>query len=317
MTFDTQRLHGIIPPLVTPFDRAGELNLKGANQLVKYLLEAGVHGIFIGGTTGEAATLTVEELAKLTEVTVEAVAGRVPVLVGVTAASTRSTLQRVKAIVKYGPDAVVAHIPFYYPHTQNEIYFFYKELAASSPLPVMLYNIPQTTKIALAVDTILRLAVEEPNIIGYKDSSNNLTDFRQLVLALQTTRPDFRVFLGTDLLQDTAIAMGACGTIPSLGNLFPEPLVQAYQAARQGNWSEASRYVAIIAALTGLYAAGKESAIGNCIASLKYGLTLKGVEAGPPRSPLQPLDAAGEQLVGQMLTQTKMDRKQYNEKWQV
>lgn len=303
MTFDAQRLHGIIPPLVTPFDRAGELNLRGAGQLANYLLEAGVQGIFIGGTTGEAATLTVEELARLTEVTVEAVGGRVPVLVGVTATSTRSTLQRVKAITRYGPDAVVAHIPYYYPHTQNEIYFFYKELAKGSPLPVMLYNIPQTTKIPLAVETILRLAAEEPNIIGYKDSSNNLTDFRQLVIALQTIRPDFRVFLGTDILQDTAIQMGACGTIPSLGNLFPEPLVQAYQAARKGDWPEAGRWVEIISKLTGIYAAGKESAIGNGIASLKYGLTIKGVEAGQPRPPLKPLDADGEELVDKMVAQ--------------
>ncbi len=305
MTFDIERLEGVIPPLVTPFDDEGQLHPKGISQLVNYVIEGGVQAIFMAGTTGEAALLTNDEIAALTETTVEAARGRVPVLVGIAGPSTQATLERAKAAINHGADVLVAHIPYYFPPTQNELIAYFKTLASFSKIPVLLYSIPQTVKVPLSNPTVLKLAAEEPNIVGIKDSSGNIEDFRRLVDKMQEVRPEFRMLLGSDTLLDAAILIGAHGTVPGTGNLFPEPLVKAFHAAKAGDWAEAARYNAEAVKLTRLYNIASESLFSSIVACLKYGLSLKGIEAGKPRPPLVPLTTEEEGRVRKFLAESE------------
>jgi len=223
-----KRLTGVVVPTLTPFDVAGDaLSLEGIAALADHLIVAGVSSLFLAGTTGENALLTESELATLTKHTVDANQGRVPIAVQVGANSTAETIHRAEAVLEAGADCIVAVTPFYFGHTDDELFGHYQALAeALAGVPVYLYSIPSRTGNSISPALAARLA-EVDNIIGMKDSSGSLP----LVLELLHTPLD--VLIGNDLGGLLALRSGAVGMVSGPANVFPEPYVAMYKALQR------------------------------------------------------------------------------------
>ncbi|MCS7193295.1 MAG: dihydrodipicolinate synthase family protein, partial [Armatimonadetes bacterium] len=151
-----------------------EVDEPALRGLVRYLLQGGVHGVFVLGSTGEFAHLTDDEKRRAIEIVVSEVNGKVPVLVGVAESGTKRSIFWAKEAKKFGVDGVVAAPPFYYPLTESEVENHYRALASECELPILLYHIPSTTKIRFSVDLVERLS-KLPNIVGIKDSTGDLS----------------------------------------------------------------------------------------------------------------------------------------------
>jgi len=286
--FDRTRLGGIVVPMVTPLEDDGiTVREQGVRQLVDLLIEMGVHGIFVAGTTGEAAALDDTQWRRLVQVASSALRGRVPLLAGVIAPSTALAAARARWAADLGADVVVAAAPYYYLPSRGELVAHFREIARATSLPVLLYNIPQNTKVHLDLAACLEL-VDEEQIVGLKDSAGDVTEFRKAVLALRGGGRDFRMFLGTDHLTDVAVLVGAQGTVPSLGNIAGRELVAAYQAAVAGDWAASARHQERVAVLARVYAVGREIHQTGIIVGLKCALTLMGIPVGPPAPPVLP-----------------------------
>jgi len=301
--FDYARLGGIVVPMVTPFEDDGiTVSEGGLEQLVDFLVEQGVHGIFVAGTTGEAAALDDTQWRRLVQAAHRAVRGRLPLLAGVIAPTTALAAARARWAADLGADVVVATTPYYYLPSPREIVAHFREIARATTLPVLLYNIPQNTKVHLTLDTCLELAGLE-GIVGLKDSAGNVTEFRKAVLALRRAGRDFRMFLGTDHLTDVAVLVGAHGTVPSLGNVAGRELVAAYEAAVAGDWTSSTRHQERAAALARIYDVGREIHQTGIIVGLKCALNLMGIKVGPPARPMLPASAEEIRHVEEVLRQ--------------
>lgn len=286
--FDRTKLRGVVVPAVTPFEDDGyTVNEPGVHQLIEFLVEQGVHGIFVAGTTGEAAALDDLQWRRLVQTAAAALQGRLPLLAGVIAPTTALAAARARQAADLGADVVVATTPYYYVSTQRELVAHFQAIARATPLPVLLYNIPQNTKVHITLAACMELAGLE-QIVGLKDSAGNVTEFRKAVLALRAGGRDFRMFLGTDHLTDVAVLVGAQGTVPSLGNVAGRELVAAFEAASAGDWARSARHQERVAALARIYDVRGEIHQTGIIVGLKCALTLLGIAAGPPAPPVPP-----------------------------
>lgn len=295
-------LHGIVPPMVTPFEADGvTVSLTGTRCLVEHLVAQHVHGLFVAGTTGEAPALDTEQWARLVGETAAAVNGRVPLLAGVSAPTTSAAVQRARLATELGADALVATVPYYFSPSQRDIVAHYQAIAAASPLPLVLYDIPSITKVGIAQATYLELA-RLPSVIGFKDSSGDLHAARRTIWALEDAGRPLRALLGTDALTDLAILAGAHGTVPSLGNVAPGLLVAGYQAAVSGRWQESAAIQRQVQQLTAIYTVGRDMMpVAGMLAGTKCALDLLGVPCGPPAAPLRPLDEEERSAVAAIL----------------
>jgi 4-hydroxy-tetrahydrodipicolinate synthase len=224
-------LTGIIPPMVTPLENQDKLDEKGLERLIEHLIEGGVHGLFMLGTTGEALSLSYRLRTELIELTCKLVKGRLPVLVGITDTSISESIQLAEKAVKYGADAVVAAPPFYYTASKGELEAYFKSLAEELPLPLLLYNMPSHTGINIEPVTTLNLA-EEKNIIGLKDSSGDMIHFQKIVRMFEK-RPDFTLLVGPEELLMQTVLAGGHGGVNGGANMFPRLYVEMYKAAQR------------------------------------------------------------------------------------
>jgi 4-hydroxy-tetrahydrodipicolinate synthase len=227
---------GIIPPVVTPLDEIERVDEGAMRVLVRHLIQSGVHGIFVLGSTGEFAHLTDDEKRRAIDVVVSEVNGEVPVLVGVTEAGTKRSIFWAKEAQRFGANGVVAAPPFYYRLSDAEIENHYRALSSECELPILIYHIPSTTKVRFSLELIERLA-EAPNIVGIKDSTGDLPFVLNLVD--QMNGLNFLVFQGHDALLAPTLLYGAHGGINSSANLVPSWFVALYDAARRGEATSA------------------------------------------------------------------------------
>jgi 4-hydroxy-tetrahydrodipicolinate synthase len=279
---------GIIPPVVTPLTRPDQLDGDAVRRIVEHLLTGGVNGLFVLGTTGEGPSLTYQIRYEMVEIACEATAGRVPVLVGVTDTSLAESLLLAEHAAASGAAAIVAAAPYYYATSQDAVADWFRQLADSSPLPLMLYNMPGCVEIHLALDTVVELSAH-PNIVGVKDSSGDLDYFRQLCRAFSDD-PEFAVFMGPEELIPEAVAAGADGGVCGGGNLLPRTYVDLFEASRRGDESEIRRLRNVVEQVfEHIYRdpAGEM----NLIPALKLAMRLRGICTSciaPPLPPLTP-----------------------------
>lgn len=226
-------LRGIIPPMVTPLAGRDELDSEALERIINHILGGGVHGLFVLGSTGEAPSLSNRLKQEVVEQSAKIVAGRVPLLVGVTDTSYTSALELAQFAADRGADAVVVAPPYYFPAHQDDLQRYFAEFAAESPLPVILYNIPSHTKTEISLSTFEQL-VEVPNIIAYKDSSGNMLYYNRL-LELAARRPGFPVFMGPEELLGESVLIGGSGGVCGGANLVPSLYVELYNAAAAGD----------------------------------------------------------------------------------
>ncbi|MEN3360443.1 MAG: 4-hydroxy-tetrahydrodipicolinate synthase [Mycobacteriales bacterium] len=232
MTATTPGLSGIIPPVLTPRRPDGGLDRASLARLCRGLIDAGVGGLFVGGSTGEAALLDDATRLAALDVAVEAAGGRVPVLFGVIDTGTRRVIERARPARDHGAAALVATAPFYVSPGQREILAHFAELHRRLDLPIVAYDIPPATHVRIEPDTMIALA-RSGDIAAAKDSSGDLGG---LLWTLDHTRDlGFPIFTGSETLAATAVAAGAAGVVPGLGNVDPAGYVRLYEAARAGD----------------------------------------------------------------------------------
>jgi len=225
-------IKGIIPPMVTPLLENKELDLVGLKNLLEHLINGGVHGIFILGTTGEGPSLSYVVRKQLISETCRIVNKKVPVLVGITDTSFDGTLEIANHAKKVGADALVVAPPYYFPIAQEEMGDYLESLVPMLPLPFMLYNMPSCTKLHLSIDVVRR--AKELGAIGIKDSSGDLSYLYMLIEEFKSD-PSFSIIAGTELYLPETIMYGGHGSVAGGANFFPRLFVDLYEAAMAQN----------------------------------------------------------------------------------
>jgi 4-hydroxy-tetrahydrodipicolinate synthase len=286
---DVTELHGIVPPILTPFSPDGRVDLMSLARLTRWLMAQGVHGIWACGTTGEFASLDQDEREDVIGTCVETAAGRMPIVANISDCSTRLTIAHGRRALAAGADAVAVTPPYYYLNTQDELLAHYRAVREAIDAPLYVYNIPQTVKTKVDGETILTLA-QEGTVVGVKDSQNDLDYDRTLITNAAKRGVEVRVFLGTRALIDAAVTIGAHGSIPGVANVAAQASVAAYNAARDGDWNaarEAQEQVMAVSALSkALRGAGTAVGIGSMKSALKaMGVIAHSTLSAPLRSP--------------------------------
>jgi 4-hydroxy-tetrahydrodipicolinate synthase len=256
-------LRGVIPPMISPLNEAGQVDVEAVGRVANYILDGGCSGLFVLGGTGEGAWLSTPQRGEIVRATVRAAAGRAPVLVGLMLPGTAPAREAALQAVDAGAEALVVGSPYYFGVDSASQQRHVEAILSATPLPVLLYNIPQCTHIPLAREAVAALAAE-PRILGIKDSWGDMPYFQSL-LTLKLTRPSFRVLQGHEHAAMASLLLGADGLIPGLGNIAPRLMVDLVRAAHAGDVQTSQRLHAQIfdltamytsrAGLTGLYAA--------------------------------------------------------------
>ncbi len=227
-----QNIRGIIPATIFCCDDRGKLSSELLERHLTYLIEAGVDGIFVNGTTGEGAVLSIEEKTEVMRQTARIGDGRVPLYGVCLQPSTDAVVEEIRVMADLGASFASAVPPYYYLPSQEAIMVHFTRIADSSPIPVILYNIPQNTHSPMTVDTVVALS-KHPNIVGIKDSSGNFADFNRMLLA--TDPSEFACVQGEDLLDGASFAIGASGVVTGLGNIRIEHYIEMYRASQRGD----------------------------------------------------------------------------------
>lgn len=225
--------HGLIVPMLTPLDAEERLDRPAVSGFVDFLIAGGTDVLFILGTNGEGATLRPAVRHALAEAAVEAARGRVPVLAGALEPGSVRVIEEVRALAGRGLAGYVATVPFYFPwYGEAEVRDHFRRIADAADGPLLLYNIPQATKLCLKADSVLQLA-QHPNIVGVKDSSGDWSEFQAVLLR----RPDsaFAILQGIHQLSAVSLLAGADGLVPGYANMHPRLLADMIAAARAGD----------------------------------------------------------------------------------
>jgi 4-hydroxy-tetrahydrodipicolinate synthase len=276
--------HGIYCPMLTPLNHDETIDQASMRRLIDFLVDGGVHGIWVMGTTGEFALLPETERARAVALTIEHVAGRVPVIANVGDSSTGLALRHARHAVQAGADALACTPPHYYLHSMDEVITHYRTLKVAFPdTPLFIYNIPQTVKVKMTLEATLQLA-REGTVSGIKDSQNDLQWFRSLASAIRQEgrESEFRLFLGTRTLIDLGILAGAHGAIPANSNVVPRACAMAYESAMAGDWAGARSAQALATRYDDLAEVARGgSANAATLSSLKHVLRSWGIIDDP------------------------------------
>lgn len=278
------KLRGIIPPVVTPLTADQELDLPGLRKHIDLMLNRGVHGIFVLGTTGEFYALEEWEKQRVIADAIAHVAGRSPVYAGTGAETTREVIRLTKMAEREGVAGVSVITPYFIKPNQTEIADHFRRIAESTSLPVVLYNNPATCGgVSIDPETCAKLA-EVPNIIGIKDSSGDLQNTIEIVR--QTPREKFSVLNGRDTLILAALQAGAQGAIPASCNIAPDLCVGIYESFVRGEIDAAKEFQ------SRLHGVRMAMSLGTGNSAVKEAMALLGRSAGPMRSPVMPFGTA-------------------------
>ncbi|MGX8833100.1 4-hydroxy-tetrahydrodipicolinate synthase [Amedibacillus sp. YH-ame6] len=288
------KIEGIITPIVTPFHRDDDqtINYEALKTLIDQLIEKGVNGIFILGSNGEFHVVSHEETVEFTKKTVEIVNHRVPVYVGTGGNSTQEVIRLSKEVEMAGADALSVITPFFISPTQEELVDHYKKIAESTSLPIVLYNIPKSTKINLSKETVAKLAKIE-NIKAIKDSSGDMQNLKDYVDAVQGS--DTVVLVGSDSKIAPAIRLGAVGAIAGTSNVITDHVVGLYQDLMNGNDKAADEKQADIEHIRNVITLGTVPSV------MKRAVELLGISVGPARLPVKELDRKEDEKIIKML----------------
>jgi 4-hydroxy-tetrahydrodipicolinate synthase len=274
-------LSGVIPPLISPLDDAGAPDVSAMTALVEHVLKAGSTGLFVLGGCGEGAWLTAAQRGAVIRAAVGASAGRAPVLAGVMLPGTGAAIEAARQAAHEGADAVVVGSPYYFDVDGEAQRRHIEAVMEASPLPALLYNIPQCTHHTLAPALVDRLA-REPRVLGIKDSAGDFEAFQQL-LAIKRRRPDFRVLQGHEALLSASLLQGGDGLVPGLGNVAPALMTALRGAAARGDAAACARFQDEVALLYAIYGHG------HWLPCLKAACAALGIGNGRPAPPLLPL----------------------------
>lgn len=227
----------MIPAMVTPFDKDGELDLDQAQKLAERLAEGGANGLVINGTTGESPTVFYPQKMKLFSAVVEAVGGKVPIVANVGDNCTADTVDFARNVEKLGVDGLMLVVPYYNKPPQEGLYRHFRTIAESVDKPVIMYNIPGRCVINMTAETTLRLANDVKNIVAIKEASGDMEQIKQII----DNAPDnFWVYSGDDDQTYDIMKLGGAGVISTVGNVAPGRMREIVDLCSKGDFEAAS-----------------------------------------------------------------------------
>lgn len=230
-------LSGIFVPNIVPYDAKGRIDEDELRRIIGWLAAKGVSGFYPNGSMGEFIRLSYEERRRVVEIVAAEAHGR-PILAGAAEPNLDLVLEMCRHCADLGCRAVSITGPYYYKLTQDSIEAYFRELAAKSPIDIVIYNIPLFAN-EISLPVLQRLARDCPRIIGTKDTSKDMGRFQQTIRLIKPVRPDFSVLIGWEEHLCTAMFMGADGGTLSSAGVAPEIVMALYQAARASRWDEA------------------------------------------------------------------------------
>jgi 4-hydroxy-tetrahydrodipicolinate synthase len=295
-----QELRGVIPAMVTPFDADGAVDLAAAARLIRWLLDSGVHAIMTTGGTGEFPHLDRAERRELIRAVVREAAGRVPIIAGTAACSTREALLLCEDAADVGADAVISVPPYYFPLPDAAIASFFEALADRSPLPVVAYNNPLYTGNPMS-PALIADVLSHDNVVGLKQSASDLGQLVEVIHEVRVVRGLSRaLFTGVDSQFAAAMAVGADGIYSTASGIVPAAIVRLFALADAPDPKAAAELQLELQPLNRFleYDPGY-------VAPAKEALNMLGLEVGDPRSPLPRLTADERSRLAAALSQLK------------
>ncbi len=272
-------IEGIFVPNIVPYDAQGRVNEDELRRIIRWLVAKGVTGFYPNGSMGEFIRLSYEERKRVLKIVVEAAAGK-PILAGAAEPNVDLVLEMCRYCADLGCRAVSITGPYYYKLTQESIEQYFREVAAKSPIDIVVYNIPVFAN-EISVPVLKRLALDCPRIVGTKDTSKDMCRFQQTLMEIKPQRPDFSVLIGWEELLCTAMFMGADGGTLSSGGVAPEVVMKLYNEARAGWWQEARQTQFKLLELFSLMVGAP-----NFPEGFRQGYELRGFKVGHARFPL-------------------------------
>ena len=269
-----KKISGIIPPVITAFDKQGNFDEEAQREIIAFLVDK-VQGFYPCGTYGSGPLMNVEERKRVAEVVIDEVNGRVPVIMHVGGASTRSVVELAKHAEKAGAFAVAAVPPIYYGFKELEVERHFKALVEAVSIPVFVYNNPKTTGVSISAEFLNRLA--QMGVRGVKDSSFDIMVFYTYLWKVE--KKDFIPVIGTEALIFLAVGMGAHASVSGLANAIPEPVVELFNTVKAGDVGKARPLQKKVSTMRDIMH------YGPTLPMIQAVLRARGVNAGYPRLP--------------------------------
>ena len=289
------RIAGVYPPIATPFDDHGHLHKQALADNIGKWNETGLAGYVVAGSNGESALLEFDEVIEALHVARGAASADKLIIAGTGRQSTRASTRLTRAAADAGADAALVITPFFYGGQMTPAVFMrhYETLAAASPLPVIIYNVPKFTHLNIAPETVACLA-DHDNIVGIKDSAGSIG---QIIDLVRLCPPDFSIMVGNGPAFFSGLQAGALGGILALANLAPRECVEIWRLVGEGCHDQAREIH------YRLMPVGRAVTSGYGIPGLKAALDLRGYYGGLPRPPLLPADEATREAIGAILAE--------------
>lgn len=295
---NTNRFHGIVPPVVTPFTASGDIDLPALEVLGEHLIAAGVHGLFVLGSSAEVAYLTDEQRKTVVTTLVRVAAGRVPVIAGAIDLTTARVIEQAKVLEAAGADAIVTTAAIYAINDATETEAHFRAVSAAITVPLFAYDIPVRVHSKLSSELLVRLGTEGV-IVGVKDSSGDDVGFRRLVAQNKAAGSPLALFTGHEVVVDGMILLGADGVVPGLANVDAAGYLRLWDAAQAGDWVAARAEQDRLAALFEIvFLAAGRSGDAKGIGSFKAAMKLQGLI--PTAEMAFPVIALGDEIVAQI-----------------
>jgi len=270
MTKQIKKYSGVIIPMVTPFNSNSKIDTVAVEKIVNSFIDANVSP-FLLGTTGESVSISNDQQLLLVATTIRNIKNKQFVYAGISGNCLEESIENAKLFADLGVDAVVAHLPFYYPLSEDQMLRYYEQLAEKVPCPLILYNNPITTKFSVSINVIDKLS-HHPNIVGIKDSERGMERL-DLALKLWGKRPDFVHLTGWAAQSAYALLNGSDGIIPSTGNYCPKLYSELYDHAILGNTDKANELQNIANNISEIYQ--KDRNVSQSIPALKVMMSTK------------------------------------------
>ena len=289
--FDAAAIRGITPPMTTPFTETGAIDEAAFRAETRFLLDAGVHGLAVGGSSGEGHALSTDEVCRLTELAVEEADGKVPVIAGIIVDSTQQAIERGSAAAAAGAAALqVTPVHYLFRPDDDHMKEHFRELTEAVAAPVVIYNVVPWTY--LSPELLVEIMTDVPGVVGVKQSAG---DLKLLADLLATAPAGARIMSAVDALMYPSFSLGAPGAIAAILTAAPKATVDLWDAVAAGDHAGAldlhGRLLALWNAMVG----------DNLPAAVKAALDHQGVAGGLPRRPMAAASAAQRQAIGQAL----------------
>jgi 4-hydroxy-tetrahydrodipicolinate synthase len=269
------RFQGIMPPAITVFDSEGGIDAGKTKRFLQHLIDSGVHGLFVAGSTGEYSLMTMEQRRQIIDVGVEAANGKVPLFAGTGHNSTRIAVELSKYAEVAGADGVVVSLPHYPRPTQEALYRHYQAISEAIDIPLYVYSWPGQYVVDIEPETVARLAADG-YVQGIKDSTHDVDHTAKIV---KLTGERIVVLEGFETKIFAALCLGADGAICTMGNILPAELVSIYELFREGKMTEARDKQMSVFGLAEVLSAREDMQL------LKEGLKMLGLDVGDALMP--------------------------------